>query len=498
MRTRRPLLAFLFVATAAGPAAAQVIPIQTVPIARGERRLLFPSDHLGMGSVSIALADSVLDPFRNPAFGGRVAAAHLFAAPALYGTSRNTGGGRTLPLAAVARAGPWYGAVALAVQQVDASRPVPTNVIFATPIAVDPVPTVSFTDPGDRTHGNRYGFASLGRVFPRQGLSLGGSVLWSGVHAQDGADLLYPGSVRFTESGRGTDLRLGLSKEWVGNRSVEALVMRRALDVRHEAVYADVFWDPGTQSFQQVARVDAGRDRAVTWGVHFAYQRPLGAAGWRIGWVATANRVTEPILASSEVVTIPGGEGRATALNVGVGVSRRNGPAVYGMDLVYEPIWSSSWTVAASPVETSAGDTIPLGGRALENQFRFSNLMLRMGLSRDIPLPNLDRALAFQLGLVVHPISYRLHQADPVALVTSRMHEHWVEWSPTWGLRLRFPEFDLHYQGRVLNGLGRPGTFIDFPVRINAGGVFAVATGTLDLTGVTTVTHQISVSLPLR
>jgi hypothetical protein len=98
---------------------AQIIPIRSVPLAQGDQFLIFPTANLGMGSVSIALADSLLDPFRNPAMGARVAASRLFAAPTVYGISRETGGGRTLPLAVLGRVGPWFGGLSGAFQQVE-------------------------------------------------------------------------------------------------------------------------------------------------------------------------------------------------------------------------------------------------------------------------------------------------------------------------------------------------------------------------------------------
>src|SRR5438309_4497696 len=107
----------------AGPAAAQLISIKTVPIAQGDQFEIFPSNNLGMGSVSIALADTLLDPFLNPAKGARLGAARFFGAPTAYGISQGAGGGRTLPLAVSAGSGAWFGAFSLALQQVDASKP---------------------------------------------------------------------------------------------------------------------------------------------------------------------------------------------------------------------------------------------------------------------------------------------------------------------------------------------------------------------------------------
>ena len=54
------------------PAApAQVISIRTVPVSQAHQFDLFPSYTLAMGGVSIALRDSLLDPFTNPATGYR-------------------------------------------------------------------------------------------------------------------------------------------------------------------------------------------------------------------------------------------------------------------------------------------------------------------------------------------------------------------------------------------------------------------------------------------
>src|SRR2546426_5209194 len=53
------------------PTPAQLISIKTVPIAQGDQFAIFPSNNFGMGGVSIALADTLLDPFVNPAKGAR-------------------------------------------------------------------------------------------------------------------------------------------------------------------------------------------------------------------------------------------------------------------------------------------------------------------------------------------------------------------------------------------------------------------------------------------
>jgi len=486
-----------------GRASAQIIPIRTVPLAQGDQFLLFPSSNLGMGGVSIALSDSLFDPFRNPALGVRVDAAHLFVAPTAYSSSRETGGGRTLPIALIARAGAWFGGFAGAVQQIERSQPFS----FSPPFAValprgGPVATQDVAS-DNRSHGNSYAFATLGKSLGVTGVSVGGSVQWSTLHALDGVDLLYPGSQGLSQSGHVLDLRLGLNKEWSGNRSLEILALHDRFAMTQDVSYIDVFWDPGLQQFVQAPRVERNRDRNRTTGLHVAYQRPLTSTGWRIGLIGTANIVSSPRIATNEIVTVPRDQGRATALNLGVGFSKTRGLALFGLDVVYEPIWSNSWAVADVPMVTVGGETIPAGGRTIVNRFRFSNVVLRLGVAQEMALTNLQKAVRLDLGLGVRSMHYRLTQEDRLAATEHPLRNSWVEWSPTWGLSLRFPDLELRYRGRVLNGTGRPSPSFNFggPVPLDsfAPNNLVVNPGeTINLAGVTTITHQISLSLPLR
>src|SRR5207247_5656040 len=99
--------------------------------------------------------------------------------------------------------------------------------------------------------------------------------------------------------------------------------------------------------------------------------------------------------------TIPHDRGGSTGSGRGVGVSRAYGPSVFGMDVVYQPIWSTTWTEAQTPVVTIGGGTIPVGGRTVENGFHFSNALIRIGVSREVTLGPLTRTAALQLGLAV-------------------------------------------------------------------------------------------------
>src|SRR5215210_7763409 len=72
--------------------AAQIIQIKTLPIADGDQWRFFPSANFGLGGLSIALRDSLLDPFENPAKGSRLSEhtkGLFFGSPSVYSVSRD-------------------------------------------------------------------------------------------------------------------------------------------------------------------------------------------------------------------------------------------------------------------------------------------------------------------------------------------------------------------------------------------------------------------------
>jgi hypothetical protein len=502
------------------PARAQLIQVKTLPLAQGNQFQIFPSANLGMANVSIALADSTLDPFVNPATGSRLQASRFFGTPTVYSVSQGTGGGRSLPLALLVRHAKWYGALSLAVQQVDPSRPPQSNgdVAVLPPRPGDGGPGGPFApgqfavQPNNESHGNQFAFASIGRLMPERHLSIGASMLWNGLNAVDGVDLLYANSLRLVQSGDAVDLRVGVLKEWPtdsgtgtgagGARSLQAMLLHNRFASTHTVTYADAIWNPNTQQFEQQARIEDNEERTYTWGLQLNYQIPLAAPGWRIGWLAVANRASHPKIPTYELTNVPAiprDPGYTHAFNVGMGVSRVDGPARFGLDLIYEPISSYTWADAAVPTPTAAGDTIAPGGKTIENRFRFDNAWFRLGVEQPVEE---GAPTSFQLGLILHPIKYRLEQRDNVQLSSRSADACWWEWTPTWGLSYRQPRFELRYQGRATKGAGRPQSqFVIGPIgAFDAAGstILAAPTGPLFMTDVSTVTHQISISLPLR
>lgn len=502
MRARAfPLSAFLL-ASWAGPVAAQLISIRTVPISQSHQFDLFPSHRMGMGGVSLAVEDSLLDPFSNPAKGVRLGTSRFFSSPGVYSVSQGAGAGRTLPLGTWVRSGKWFGGVSVALQQMDLSEnanrfdpPVPLACPACERLEIAELPAAG------RSHGNAFGYAMFGLAVPRTGISVGASLLWAGLHGVDGVDLLYPNSVRLKQAGHALDLRLGALKEWEGGRALSAVLVHNRFAVTHDVFYFDRFWDPGNQGFAVRPRLEQNLDHTNTWGVQLEYTQALRAPGWRLGWVATTNLMSHPKIPNYEIQNIPRDPGNSEAFNLGVGISKSERWSSFALDLLYEPIWSYTWADAAAPLETTPGSTIPAGGKTIENHFRFSNALLRMGFAQDMPFDQATKQVGFQLGLAVHRIDYSLVQDDNVQATTRRQQEDWVEWTPTWGLSIRFPTWEIRYRGSVTHGTGRPGVRSggdDVTIADAAGTILVAPSGPLTLTPVKVMTHQVAISFPFR
>jgi hypothetical protein len=503
---RRVIVCLLLTASAPAVAAAQLITIRTLPVSQSDQFTFFPNQNLGMGGVSLALNDTLLDPFLNPAKGARLRVSQVLGSPSSYTVTSGAGAGRTLPLGAFTRSGSWFGSAFGALQQIDAARQ--PEVDFFGPRRLDDGgiidPQGLLTGLDERRHGNSFAFLSLGKADTARGLSFGGSALWSRLHAVDGVDLLYANSAGVRQLGTAIDLRLGALQEWKNGRTLEAVVLFDHYEMSHGVTYLDMFWDPGLQTFNQRARLDQNLDHTNTWGLHVAYTRPMAAPGWRIGWAATANHMTHPKIPNYEIMSVPRDPGNSNALNLGVGISRTHGPATFGVDVIYEPIWSHTWADSETPVETITGDTIAPGGMTLENQFRFSNALLRLGVATDFVAESRVPSAGLQFGLVVRSISYRLEQFDHVSQSGRTQEESWIEWTPTWGAVFRLPGWELRYQGQVTHGTGRPGVtssniaIEDRAAPLAGGGILAAPSGPLTLDEVRVVSHRISVAVPLR
>jgi hypothetical protein len=500
----RALRIALCAAFLAPAASAQVIAIKTLPIAQGDQFTFFPSANFGMAGVSIAMPDSLLDPFVNPAKGARLHSARFFGSPSVYSISRGAGGGQTLPVGGLMSDGRTFGGAVLAFQSLTPSHtdvvPVP-ELLTAQDPAIQPFPVAA----QDRTQQNRYAFATLGRRLT-SAVSIAGSVIYADLHRIDGVDQLYAGSQSVAQSGGDLDTRLGVVRDWPNGATLEAVVVHDRLAMTHDVTFADAFYDPNLRVIATRPRLERNLDHTNTWGMQLGWQRPVGDSGWRVGVTAVGNLLTHPKLPNYQIIDVvrpvPWDPGQSAAYNLGVGVAQRKGPSTFALDLVYEPILTHTWGETPNDVQTVAGATIPAGGRTTENYFAFSNAIARLGVGEDLLPSGMTEPLRLQAGISAHAIHYWMRQVDHVAGTSRRQEEQWLEWSPTWGASLRFGSVDVRYFGRVTHGTGRPGISVlsqpgvlDFAT--GGSSIVAAPSGPLTLTSVSVMTHQLSVSVPL-
>lgn len=475
----------------ATPAAGQVVNLKTIPVAAGDQFLIFPSDHLGLGGARIALDDPWLDPFVNPAKGARVGTAQVFATPTFYEVGQQGGSAATLSAGALF-SGRVFGGTLLALQQVKAGEE------FFGPMPLWDGPVVAPDGLSRRSATNKYGFVSLGTRLPGEA-AVGVSALLSDLNAIDGVEHLYAMAFDIEQSGSLADVRVGGMKETGGGGLMEVVGVWNRFSAAHDVRYLEwVLVDSTTWTWEPRERLEANRDRTDTWGLQLGFRRPLGGSGWRVGASLTGNYKNHPKIPNYELVNIPRDPGHSTALELGVGVAKQTDALTVAMDVAYIPAWSSTWAEAGSATVTTGGDTIPAGGHTIENEFAFSNASVNLGAGYEVG------PAMVQLGLQVRAYDYDLDQWDNVEETARRQNEEWMEWVPTWGVRVRLKGVELRYMGRVTTGTGRPGLAWNGVVATraeNAGfanDIVVPPGAPLTLQEADVWTHQLSVAVPLH
>ncbi|MFQ6676652.1 MAG: hypothetical protein ACE5LH_10005, partial [Fidelibacterota bacterium] len=319
--SRRSLWVSLIIGWMPAMVAAQLISMKTVPVATGDQFLVFPSRNLAMGGISIALEDSLMDPFVNPSKGGLLRGNNLILSPAYYRISDESGSAKTLPLGTLYGSDHWFWGLSLSLQEIE------------TPLRPGGVGTILGRDRllGDTRLSNFYVFAIAGQRLKASNVSVGASIFWADLNALQGVTLLYPGSDGVEQFGYMVDYRLGAVKNLESGGTVEFLVLLNRLNMTHNVTYITSGWEWWT------VRKEKNLDQTDTWGVHFRYVRPPAEAKWRTGLIFTANRKTHPKIPNYELMNIPRDPGDSWAYNVGLGLSLRDGEATVGLDLIYEP-----------------------------------------------------------------------------------------------------------------------------------------------------------------
>lgn len=469
------------------PASGQIISLKTVPVAAGDQFALFPSATSGMGGVTIAIDDPLLDSFINPGHGGRLSGGVVFTSPSFFDVTGDNGSGRALPLGALYGRGRWFGGLALSLQELETAD---RRLGGFQPFDLQPAVRLS-----DASAGNTYAFGLLGTRFPDSDVSLGASVFWAGLEALQGVELLYDGASKVEQSGHLVDVRVGIAGTAGAERTYEAVLLYSGIDMTHEVTYPPVFVAPTDPV--PVDDVETNLDRTDTWGLHVNYAQPLNDEGWRVGGSLTGNYKTHPKIPNYDLMNIPRDPGDSWAFELGLGLSRTVEYVTFGADLLLQPAWSETWAEAAEPVTTVSGRVIPVGEKTVDNDFRFSNVIARLGFAWAR-----ERG-GFQLGLQLHSFDYTLEQTDMVQETRREQDESWREWTPTWGGHLSFADVELRYSGRLTTGTGRPG--IDqwgdgrvFSTDAAAMDILLAPEGALTLIGETVWAHQLAVILPLR
>jgi hypothetical protein len=310
---------------------------------------------------------------------------------------------------------------------------------------------------------------------------------------------LYAASSGISQNGSIVDLRLGMSKIFTGDRRLQAVALFNSFNMTHNVMYVDFLpIDSLQQIWEPRSRVESNLDQTRTYGANVGYHQPVGEHGWRVGGNLTYNHKAHPKIPNYEIMNIPRDPGYSNALDIGIGVSKQMENTRFGMDLSYQPAGSETWANAEEPTPTAQGDTIPSGGKTIENSFDFSNAFVNMGVTHHVGVA------AFQLGLQMKSYSFNLDQWDNVAKSFRSQKEEWTEWVPSWGIQLRFSDFELRYLGRLTTGTGRPGVAWTgaaedrLTVQAASNDVLLAPSGPLTLQEATVLTNQFTVSIPIR
>ncbi|MCF6238318.1 MAG: hypothetical protein L3J79_05835, partial [Candidatus Marinimicrobia bacterium] len=454
---------------------AQLISLKTIPVAAGDQFLLFPSQNLGIGGVSISLSDSLADPWVNPAYGNKIKGRHVFIAPVYYRIANGMGSARSMPFSVQWSQGVWFAGGGLAIQTLN----------------TDENPT--FWQPGARTLSgnsaeNKYFAGFLGKRLTGLNSSIALGVYWADLSALGGVDLLYNNSQKIVQDGDISDIRIGFVRESQQGVSQEILFIRNEVDLLHEVSYRRGWGEE---------QIEQNLDHTVTLGLHLGIQVPLNNDEWKYGGLFTVNHKSHPKIPNYEIMNIPRDPGNTMAYNLGVGLSKRAALTTFGVDIIYEPIWSNTWAEADTFMVNLEDQLIRPGDKTIENDFKFSNWIMRTGLGWK------KDHQTFQLGLQMRTIQYTLDQQDYLAVTQRQQQEYWSEWTTTWGVTFEYPEYTIRYSGRTTTGTGRPGVDTQWiwfggALEASVGGDYIIApSDDLTLEAARVITHQISIAVPI-
>ena len=459
-------------------ASAQLIPIKTIPVATGDQFTVYPSQNMSLAGLSIALNDSLLDPFLNPARGNLIQGSQIVSNPSAYTISEELGSAQTLPLAVLSRSESWFGTVNLAVQEV-------------TPSATN---TEIYAD-GNGVLGNYYISASVGRQLAGSDISMGLGFSWARLKSVGGVEYLYGNTNRIEQNGKMLDMRLGMVAALGEKKYLESTVVYNRYDVTHITMQV-------TPWFRMMdSRIpiweEKNEDITHTLGINLEYSQPLFDSDWQIGALATVNRKSHPKIPNYTIMNIRRDPGDTWAYNAGIGLTKEVNGSLVGFNFIYEPIWSHTWADTEVPIMSGDEILINANEKTVENYFEFSNWIFRLGMRVK------QKTQAIDLGFQIHSISYDLLQKDYIASSSRTQYEQWYEYTFSLGFKLFFKPFQIGYQGRATLGTGIPSTMVSWATvdgarAMNFSPDFLPApNGPLTLTEAIVLSHRITLAIPI-
>src|SRR4029079_16333331 len=156
----------------------------------------------------------------------------------------------------------------------------------------------------------------------------------------------------------------------------DALIVHNRTNMTQDVHYTRMTFLPGGFATTST-REDHNVDKTIIWGAHTQYVQSLGDSGWRVGFVATGNRLSHPKIPNYQIQNIPREPATAWAANLGVGIGRLWGHSSFGFDVMKQPMLSRTWGTAEHDTATASGGVIRAGDRTVSNWFKFSNSFIR-------------------------------------------------------------------------------------------------------------------------
>jgi len=505
---RALVLAALCLASSATPGLAQVIGLKTVPLAAGEQFLIFPSENLGMGGVSIALDDALADPFSNPAKGVRATESRVFSVPTFYSITNENGGARTMPFGILARGDRWFGGGMVAIQDLDQGRGLVNWLPPIVPGSEAGLPRPDALAVHSLT--NKFAQLHIGKALDDR-WAIAVSAMFADLAGTDGVEQLFANAWEIEEFGSVRDVRIGVNGELDNGGRLDVAVVHNRFRMTHDVTTVTLeLVDTMNWVFMPNVQEESHKNIGTTWGAQVGYVQPLDAPGWRAGGVLTVNRKDHPKIPTYDLTAvdlpqrppIPRDPGNSWAYDIGAGIAYEEGPTTFAMDVVYEPAVSDTWADELEDVTAADGSTIPAGDHTVDNHFDFSNARASVGLSHDV-----RDWWGFQLGVRMRSYSYRMEQQDYVLGLDRSLTQQWTEWTPTWGARFELNGLEVRYTGLASSAshfpfpdLGSSTRDFDFamPVAAAGGDILAPPSGRLGTPDETVVTHRLQISVPIR